>query len=82
MEKQGSIIGTSSMECPLEKHLQPDSSITLSISFNGVEYFQVTDSEVPEKTLSLATDTRVYPAVPRYGIDTAADSLYEGVMQQ
>ena len=76
MEKQGSIIGTSSMECPLEKHLQPDSSITLSISFNGVEYFQVTDS------LSLATDTRVYPAVPRYGIDTAADFLYEGVMQQ
>lgn len=45
------------IECPLEKHIESDSAVRVSLSFNRVEFYEA------QFTIELTEDVRVFPTV-------------------
>lgn len=58
MDEQGHLVSSTQILCPVKKHLEADDSIRLQLSFNGVEFYTITDAIVFED------DERIFPAVP------------------
>ena len=74
IDTEGSFISSAEISCPIRKHLESDSSITLQISFNGLEFYQVTES------LELSQDVRVFPSVPKFELFSANVSIYSQML--
>ena len=73
MDTEGFFVSSTEVQCPIQKHLESDTSISLQLSFNGVEFYPVTDS------IELSQDVRVYPVVSNFELFTET-SIYGQIL--